>query len=77
MTDKERKVIEKILSHSASSLVAIILKNLEVLEQNNSLKHEFYRPLIRENIYNHFDYVKKLILNGIEINFEERKNEEK
>ena len=77
MTNKERKAIEKILSHSATSLVAIILKNLEVLEQNNSLKHEFYRPLVRESIYNHFDYIKKLILNGIEINFEGEKDAEK
>lgn len=68
MDEKQKKVIENILSNSASSLVAILLKNLEILEENNSLKHDFYRPIVRETVYNTFDYLKKII-NSIEIEF--------
>jgi len=66
MNERQKKVVENILSNSASSLVAILLKNLEILEENKSLRHEFYRPIVRETVYNTFDYLKKII-NSIEV----------
>ena len=67
----ERGYLERVLSNSATSLVAIILKNLEILESEGSLTHELYKPLVRETIYNQFKYISKL-LNTREVRFEKK-----
>ena len=68
--------VERILNNSATSLVATILTNLEILEKNNKLTPDLYKPIIKEAIYSQFKYLVKLLATP-EIKFEKKgdKNE--
>ncbi len=63
--------VERILNNSATSLVASILTNLEILEKNNKLIPDLYKPIIKETIYSQFKYLVKLLANP-EVRFERK-----
>ncbi len=54
------KVLQTIEEH-AKTLVGILCKRIEVLEKEKVLTPSLYKSIIKENIYEQFRYLKKLV----------------
>lgn len=57
-----QEILEKILSKNSRSLVGILCKRVEVLEENKKLSPDLYKSLAKELIYESF----RNVLNQIE-----------
>lgn len=57
----EEHVIIKLINEYAKILVGILCKRIEVLEGEKVLTPNLYKSLVKENVYEQFRALKKLI----------------
>lgn len=70
----ENKELFDLLDHQAKTLVGILLKRIEILEQEKALTPSLYKKIIKESIYESFRTI-KTILNIGRIEFRTRPKE--
>lgn len=56
-----KKEIENLLDQQARTLVGILCKRIEVLDEQKVLKPDLYKALAKEHIYENFRQTKKLL----------------
>lgn len=74
--EKYEKILELIDSHSRT-LVGVLLKRIEVLEEQGVLTPKLYKSLVKENVYEQSRNLKKLIEVFIKVGKIEFKGREK
>lgn len=68
--EKISENLDKILEEGAPLLVGELLKNLEILDGEGLTFEQLktlYKKLVREKVYQHFRYLKKLIKINLDI----------
>ena len=58
---KKYEEIYNLIDYQAKVLVGTLLKRIEVLEKENALTPKLYKALVKEQIYEQFRNLKKLI----------------
>jgi len=58
---EELKKINELIDYQARTLVGTLLKRIEVLARQNVLTPELYKALVKEQVYEQFRSLKKLV----------------
>lgn len=61
MENQENKELFEILNAQAQTLVGVLLKRIEVLEQENAFTPSLYKKLVKETVYESFRTIKTII----------------
>jgi len=61
MEEEKLNKINEIIDYQAKILVGILLKRIEVLQEERVLTPELYKKIVKEHIYEQFRFLKKLI----------------
>jgi len=76
MEEEKLNKINEIIDYQAKILVGILLKRIEVLQEEHVLTPELYKKIVKEHIYEQFRFLKKLIEVFVKVGRIEFKNRE-